>query len=126
MLYLGALVVSLAGMAVLDRRFRLVLWADPRRGAVVLGAGTAFFLVWDLAAIAAGFYERGDSPAMTGVMLAPELPIEELFFVVFLCYLTLVLRGLVTRAARRRTGATVTGGCAEPSEPAAATHRETP
>ncbi|TRW43044.1 lycopene cyclase domain-containing protein [Georgenia yuyongxinii] len=102
MLYLGTLVVSLAGMVVLDRRYRLVLWADARRGAVVLAAGTAFFLVWDVAAIAAGFYRRGDSAAMTGAMLAPELPLEELFFIVFLAYLTLVLHGLVTVAARAR------------------------
>ncbi|WP_448073872.1 lycopene cyclase domain-containing protein [Georgenia yuyongxinii] len=105
MLYLGALLLSLAGMVVLDRRYRLVLWADARRGAVVLATGTVFFLAWDVAAIAAGFYRRGDGAAMTGLMLARELPLEELFFIVFLGYLTLVLRGLVAVVARARTGA---------------------
>jgi hypothetical protein len=32
---------------------------------------------------------------MTGIELAPELPLEELFFIVFLCYLTLVLHQLI-------------------------------
>ncbi len=100
--YLGCLLGVLVCMGLLDRRFRLVLWADARRGAVVLAVGVVFFIAWDVAAIAAGFYHRGESAAMTGVMLAPELPLEELVFVIFLCYLTLVLHGLVRRALDAR------------------------
>ncbi|WP_159791936.1 lycopene cyclase domain-containing protein [Puerhibacterium puerhi] len=105
--YLAALVVALACMALLDHRYRLVLWADARRGVAVLAVGVAFFLVWDVVAIDAGFYERGGSAGTTGVMLAPELPLEELFFITFLCYLTLVAHGLARRAlaARRPRGA---------------------
>jgi lycopene cyclase domain-containing protein len=98
--YLAALLGALACMALLDRRFRLVLWVDARRGAVVLAVGVAFFLLWDVLAIQAGFYVRGGSEAMTGIMLAPELPLEELVFVTFLCYLTLVLHGLVGRTRK--------------------------
>jgi len=32
--YLGALVLSLGGLAVLDRRFRLAFWSDGRRAAL--------------------------------------------------------------------------------------------
>lgn len=106
--YLGSLVVSLAGMAVLDRRFRLVLWADRRRAFVVLGICLAFFLAWDAAAIAAGIYGIGPGSVATGVVLAPELPLEEPVFIVFLGYLTLVVHGLVGRALSRR-GAGVAG-----------------
>jgi lycopene cyclase domain-containing protein len=96
-LYLGALVVSITSMALLDRRWRLVLWADARRGAVVLLAGVALFLSWDAAAISLGFFQRGHGQALVGVELAPHLPVEELFFVTFLCYLTLVGHTLVRR-----------------------------
>jgi lycopene cyclase domain-containing protein len=89
-------------MALLDRRGRLVLWSDnPGRATAVLAAGTVLFLVWDVAAIEAGFYERGGA-AMTGVELVPHLPLEELFFVLFLCYFTLVLHTLVLRRRRVR------------------------
>jgi lycopene cyclase domain-containing protein len=64
--------------------------------------GIAFFLVWDIAAIASGHYRAGQSEAMTGIMLAPELPLEELVFITFLCYLTLVLHGLIGVALRHR------------------------
>jgi lycopene cyclase domain-containing protein len=95
LVYLLCLLVPLACMAVLDRRSRLVLWRAPRRGAVVLAAGIGLFLLWDLAAIAAGHYRMGQSPLMTGILLGPELPLEELVFIAFLSYHALVLWGLV-------------------------------
>lgn len=91
MTYLLALLVSAAGMAVLDRRWRLVMWRAPRSAAVVVLLGTAFFLVWDLVAIGLGIFRHGDSAHMTGVLLAPELPLEEPVFLAFLCYTALVL-----------------------------------
>lgn len=101
LLYLAALLGSAFCMGLLDHRFRLVLWRAPRRAALVLVIGVAFFLLWDLAAIAAGHYGMGQSPLMTGIMLAPELPLEELVFITFLSYTTLVLWGLLATALDR-------------------------
>lgn len=95
--YLGGVLVSLTAMVAVDRRWRLFLWADARRGAVVLAVGVAVFLAWDLAAISLGVYGGGGGAALSGIELAPDLPLEELFFVTFLCYLTMVLYGLVRR-----------------------------
>lgn len=100
--YLLCLLTALACMVLLDRRFRLALWQVPRRAATVLLAGVALFLAWDLAAIVAGHYRMGDSPLMSGIELGPELPLEELVFLVFLCYVTLVVRGLVDLLLGRR------------------------
>lgn len=113
LVYLAALLVSTGCMALLDHRFRLVLWRAPRAGALAVAAGIAFFLLWDLTAIASGHYGKGQGP-MTGVMLAPELPLEEIVFITFLCYLTLVLRGLIALVLdRARTArAARTGGAA--------------
>lgn len=91
LLYLACLLLSLGAMVLLDARFRLVFWRDARRAAIVLVVGLLFFLAWDAAGIALGVFARGDSPILTGVDLAPELPLEEVFFLLFLCYLTLVL-----------------------------------
>lgn len=98
-LYLIALLVSLTGMVILDRRFRLFFWAAPWRAALVLLVGVAFFLVWDLAGIGLGIFFRGETSFMTGLQLAPELPVEELFFLTLLCYLTMNLYGFVSRAS---------------------------
>lgn len=99
--YALTLLVTTGCMALLDARFGLVLWCDRRRALVALAGGIAFFLLWDVLAISRGFYHRGDSPAMSGVLLAPELPVEELLFITFLCYTTLVLHALVAGVLRR-------------------------
>ncbi len=100
--YLGALLVSLAGMVVLDLRFRLFFAAAPWRAAIVLVAGIAFFLVWDVAGIAAGVFFRGNPGLLTGALLGPELPLEEVFFLALLCYLTMNVYGWLRSAAERR------------------------
>jgi lycopene cyclase domain-containing protein len=97
LVYLLSLVFVLVCMALTDRRWKLFFWADARRAAVVFGFGFALFLVWDLVALHYELYERGRSELMTGIEVAPELPLEELFFVAFLPYVTMVLHGLGRR-----------------------------
>jgi lycopene cyclase domain-containing protein len=87
--YLAALAVSLTGMVLLDRRFGLFFWRDARRAAIVLPLGVAFFLVWDLGGILLGIFFRGQTEFMTGLLIGPELPIEEVFFLTLLCYNTM-------------------------------------
>ena len=101
--YLLALLVSLTGMVVLDRRFGLFFWRAPRAAAVVLGVGVLFFLAWDVLGIMAGIFYRGQTVFMTGLQVAPELPIEEVFFLTFLCYLFMnALQGARMLLERRR------------------------
>ena len=88
-LYLAALLISITGMLVLDAHFKLFFAAAPLRAAIVLGVGVVFFLAWDVAGITLGIFFRGDPDVLTGVLLAPELPLEELFFLVLLCYTTM-------------------------------------
>lgn len=106
LLYLAGLLVAITGMVALDARFRLFFWRAPRRAAAVLVAGLVFFLAWDLAGISLGIFFRGAPQLLTGVQLAPELPLEELFFLTLLCYLTMnaysALEQGVRAVARRR------------------------
>ncbi|WP_154795058.1 lycopene cyclase domain-containing protein [Occultella kanbiaonis] len=103
-LYLICLLVSLACMVLMDHRWRLFLFADARRGALTLLVGVLFFLLADVAAILLGFYGRGQSAALSGLEVLPHLPIEEIVFVTFLCYLTMVLCGLLRRFSLGREG----------------------
>ncbi|MCC3276001.1 MULTISPECIES: lycopene cyclase domain-containing protein [unclassified Arthrobacter] len=98
-LYLLFLLLSLGCMALLDHRFRLFFFADARRAGIVLVLGVLFFTAWDLAGIGADIFYRGETPFMLGLALAPHLPVEEIFFLAFLCYLTMVVFGLVRLAA---------------------------
>jgi len=103
--YLACLLIASGALVLLDRRFALAFWRDARRATIVVIVGLAFFLSWDAAGIALGVFARGASPFMTGIEIAPELPLEEPVFLAFLCYLTLILlfgvRVVLDRAARR-------------------------
>lgn len=100
-LYLASVLVAGLCMGLVDHRWRLFLFRWPNRAVVVLAVGFVFFLVWDLVAIRLEVYSRGESPAMTGIEVDHELPLEELFFIVFLCYVTGVLHGLFARLLER-------------------------
>ena len=96
-LYLLALLVALAGMVILDGRFRLFFWRGPVRATIVLVSGLVFFLVWDLQGIRLGIFFRGETSFMTGWEWAPQLPLEEPLFLLLLCYLAMNAYGFLTR-----------------------------
>ncbi|HZK58707.1 MAG TPA: lycopene cyclase domain-containing protein [Cryobacterium sp.] len=100
--YLLTLLLCLGAMVALDWRFRLFFWKKPARAALVLGIGLAFFLSWDLLGIGFGIFYRGQTTLMIGLQLATELPLEEVFFLVFLCYLTMNLVQAARLALARR------------------------
>ncbi|ROS78226.1 lycopene cyclase domain-containing protein [Curtobacterium sp. PhB130] len=100
-LYLLGLLVALTGMVVLDRRFTLFFWRAPWRACAVTVIGVAFFLVWDAVGVGLGIFFIGETHLLTGVLLAPDVPLEELFFLLLLCYTTMNLFGFVRpRVAR--------------------------
>ena len=90
-LYLGLLLFSLFGMAVLDWKYRLAFFYSAKRTALTLGASVAVFAVWDVIGIMLGIFFSGQSAYMTGWYLGPEFPIEELFFLWLLTYFTLIV-----------------------------------
>lgn len=108
-IYLTALLVSLGCMLLLDWRFRLFFWRDAVAATIVTVVGLAFFLAWDVAGIAARIFFRGEAVIATGIVLAPELPLEEPIFLVFLVVCTMVLYGGAVRVLERRRVSTAEG-----------------
>ena len=102
-LYLAGLLVSIAGLVVIDARCRLFLFAAPLRAALVLAVGVVGFLAWDLLGISAGIFFEGDHGLLVGVDLAPQLPIEEVAFLVLLCETAMVAATSAHRVLDRRS-----------------------
>jgi lycopene cyclase domain-containing protein len=103
-LYLAGLLVSIAGLVVLDLRLRLFLAAAPGRAAIVLVVGVVGFLLWDVAGVGLGIFFEGDTTLLVGVDLAPDVPLEELFFLVLLCLSAMEAFTLAQRALGGRAG----------------------
>ncbi|MGH3654752.1 lycopene cyclase domain-containing protein [Glutamicibacter sp.] len=90
MIYLGILLVLLACMGLLDAKGKLFLFRHPVRGFLALGLGTGFFVLWDVLAIRQGIFLHKESELMTGIMVSEQFPLEEVFFLVFLCYCAMI------------------------------------
>jgi lycopene cyclase domain len=90
-LYLVGIIFSFIGMVVLDSRHRLAYWHDARRAVLTVLIMTSVFIVWDICGISLGIFYSGHSPYMSGIYLFPEFPLEELLFLLFLSYFSLVV-----------------------------------
>lgn len=100
--YLGAILFSLAGTIAIDLKVGLSLRTAPRRTVLAVTLGTLFFLLWDAVGIVTGVFVKGSSPLFVGVDLAPHLPLEEVFFLIFLNYLAIMLWTVFRRLEQRR------------------------
>ena len=96
-IHLSAILFSILGMLILDWRYSLAFFYRAKRTAITLAIGVLAFLVWDIFGISLGIFFDGGSPITTGLMLAPNLPIEEIFFLFFLCYITLIIYRLLEK-----------------------------
>ena len=101
--YLSGLIFSLVGLGLLDWRFRTAFTINKKAAAFAILIPTIFFIIWDVAGIAMGIFFRGDTSHLTGILLAPEFPIEELFFLLLLNYTALTLFTTVTRVIKKRS-----------------------
>lgn len=100
--YLLSLLATIGCMVLCDWRWRLAFFHDARRAWLLSFVLVAAFLLWDVLGIATGTFFRGSAEYMTGLMLGPEMPVEEPVFLFFLVYLLLNLtmgaRKVVARA----------------------------
>lgn len=93
--YLFALIISISGLLFIDYRYKLAFWHDARRTALTIAVTIVVFILWDIIGINFGIFFKGDSQYMLPFVLAPEFPVEELFFLFLLSFVTLLLyRGL--------------------------------
>ena len=90
-LYLITLLLSILGVGLLDWTHKVALFVDARATLAAVALSVLVFLIWDVIGIANGIFFRGDAPHLSGILLAPELPLEELFFLILLSYNTLVV-----------------------------------
>lgn len=108
-LYLAALLFSVGGLVVLDARLRLFLFAAPLRAALTLAIGVAGFLLWDAAGVGLGIFFEGETGLLVGIDLAPEIPLEELFFLILLCLSAMHAFLLTQRLLAQRHARTTRG-----------------
>ena len=95
--YLAILFLSIIGMALIDRRFKLVFFDNPRAGARSIIIMMAILLFVDVVGINWQIFATNQSYVSGLYLGTPDLPIEEIFFLFLLCYFVLNTSGLLTK-----------------------------
>ena len=91
MIYLLVLIALLGCMLLCDAKGKLFIFRHPVRAVIALAAGTGFFALWDVLAIDRGIFLHRQSELMTGLMVGDQFPLEEVFFLLFLCYSSMIV-----------------------------------
>ena len=100
--YLVILILSLVGLYLLDRTHKLAFTADPKRALLSMVPAFVVFLIWDIAGIALGIFFRGNNTLLTDIQIFPEFPLEEIFFLMLLCYSTLIALTWISKVLNKR------------------------
>ena len=100
--YLAGLILSLMGLALMDWRHKTAFSINKKAASLAIFIPMVFFVIWDVAGIATGIFFRGDTSHLSGIVLAPEFPIEELFFLLLLNYSSLTIFTTVSKVLRKR------------------------
>lgn len=90
-LYLAILLIGIGGLVLADWRLQLVFFDSPLPALKSIGILVGLLLAADIAGVKLGIFSTNQN-FVTGIHIGtPNLPIEELFFLFLLSYLTLVL-----------------------------------
>ena len=73
-------------MALLDRKYGLVFFANAKLAAATTAVCVVFFSIWDAVGISGGIFFKGDNELLVGLEVFHEYPIEEAFFLTLLAY----------------------------------------
>lgn len=92
--YLVVLTVSLCGLWLCDRRWKLVAYqssaAAKKATLQTILIGVSFFLVWDIGGIMLGVFSTNTDYTIGLNLITPNLPIEEVLFLTLLMYVSLL------------------------------------
>lgn len=89
--YLIALLGAIGCLVLCDYRYHLAFFFDTKRTFKTLITCWVFFLLWDILGVGLGIFFPGSSRFVLGVEVLPNVPVEELFFLFLLTYITLLL-----------------------------------
>jgi lycopene cyclase domain-containing protein len=89
--YLITLLLVIGSLVLMDFRWKLVLFANFAAAWRTLLCSILFFVVWDACGISLHIFYSGHSRFMLNRYLAPNFPIEEIFFLLILSYLPLLI-----------------------------------
>lgn len=88
-LYFMALIISILGMTVIDKRFKLAYFYKPKQTVRILLIAVGVFIIWDVFGIVLDIFFIGSERYLLGLKIG-QFPIEEILFLILLNYCSLL------------------------------------
>ena len=101
-LYLASLLFVIGCLVLVDWRFKLAFFFNLRRTALTLAIAIWLFIAWDVLGIRIGIFFSGNSAYSLPFRIIPEFPIEELFFLFVLTYVSLLIYRFATKRGEHK------------------------
>jgi lycopene cyclase domain-containing protein len=98
--YAAILLVSIGGLMLCDRRWKLVAFRNKnaqKATLLTILVLLALFLAWDIAGILLGIFYTNPRYTLGLNIVTPNLPIEEVFFLILLIYSVLIIDAATKR-----------------------------
>lgn len=89
-LYLASILFSFSGLLLLDWRYHVALFWRRRTALQLVLSIFTFLLIWDIALVGTKLYWTKPQYVTGWHIGTPNLPVEEIGFLLFLSYLTLL------------------------------------
>ncbi len=92
--YAVILLVSIAGLTLCDHHWKLVAWRSivaKKATLATIAVLVGFFLIWDIAGIILGIFYTNSRYTLGINLGTPNLPIEEVLFLILLVYSVLII-----------------------------------
>lgn len=101
--YILILSGSIACLLLLDYTYKLAFFCDWVSSVITIFCSILLFTIWDILGIHLGIFFSGQSKYALNMMLFAQFPLEEVFFLFLLSYVTLLLYRLFESKPWQRT-----------------------
>ncbi|MDQ5943985.1 MAG: hypothetical protein QG658_51 [Patescibacteria group bacterium] len=98
--YAAILAISIGGLTLCDWRWKLVAFRNnnaKKATIITILVLLALFLAWDIAGILLGIFYTNPRYTLGLNIITPNLPIEEVFFLILLIYSVLIIDATTKR-----------------------------
>ena len=89
--YITLLIFTIFCLALIDWRYKLAFWRNTKKAFKTLLISSLFFVIWDFLGIKLEIFYHGSSNFSLPFVILLEFPLEEIFFIILLCYVTLII-----------------------------------
>lgn len=101
--YLGILCLGILGLIILDYKYKLAFFCDPKSSIFAILPVMLLLLLADMVGVAQNIFFTYTDYVSNWYIASQNLPVEELIFLLLLCYITLIVYRIANRLVKKHS-----------------------